>query len=186
MITRFCRKPLTSQVVLIVKNLPANAGDSGSIPGSGRSPGEGHGNPLQYSSWRIPWSEEPHGLQSTGVTKSRSQLRWLSMHIGSPQAVPLLSCLRKWFQRGHFPLSLAALEPCRWGPCLVFPLYCLWGPGDPWKVSGNSILLAHHMHTLLGLLQLLLCWKPKKTIQPFSGARSQYACSLLSFQILIK
>ena len=32
-----------------VKNLPANAGDTGPIPGSGRSPGEGNGNPLQYS-----------------------------------------------------------------------------------------------------------------------------------------
>ena len=41
-----------SQVVLVVKNLPANAGevrDVGSIPGSGRSPGGGCGNPLQYS-----------------------------------------------------------------------------------------------------------------------------------------
>ena len=33
----------------MVKNLPANAGVTGSIPGSGRSPGEGNGNPLQYS-----------------------------------------------------------------------------------------------------------------------------------------
>ena len=41
-----------SQVVLVVKNPPANAGDirdAGSIPGLGRFPGEGHGNPLQYS-----------------------------------------------------------------------------------------------------------------------------------------
>ena len=41
-----------SQVALVVKNLPANAGDirdAGSIPGSGRSPGGGHGNPLQHS-----------------------------------------------------------------------------------------------------------------------------------------
>ena len=41
-----------SQVALMVKNPPANAGDiieSGLIPGSGRSPGGGHGNPLQYS-----------------------------------------------------------------------------------------------------------------------------------------
>ena len=40
------------QMVLVVKNLPVNAGDSrdvSSIPGSGRSPGGGHGNPLQYS-----------------------------------------------------------------------------------------------------------------------------------------
>ena len=49
-----------SQVVLVVKNPPAAAGDTrdlGSIPGSGRSPAEVHGNPLQYS-WRIPWAEE--------------------------------------------------------------------------------------------------------------------------------
>ena len=41
-----------------VKNLPASAGDAYSIPGWGRPPGEGNGNPLQYS-WRIPWTEEP-------------------------------------------------------------------------------------------------------------------------------
>ena len=39
-----------SQVaVIVVKNLPANSGDMGSIPGSGRSPGEENGNPLHYS-----------------------------------------------------------------------------------------------------------------------------------------
>ena len=46
-----------SQVVLVVKNLPANAGDvrdTGLIPESGRSPGGGHGNPLQYSCLENP------------------------------------------------------------------------------------------------------------------------------------
>ena len=46
-----------SQMVLVVKNLPANAGDIrhvGLIPGLGRSPGEGHGNPLQYSCLENP------------------------------------------------------------------------------------------------------------------------------------
>ena len=38
----------------VVRNLPANAGDVGSIPGSGRSPGEGNGNPLQYSCLENP------------------------------------------------------------------------------------------------------------------------------------
>ena len=38
----------------VVKNPPANAGDAGSIPGSGRSPGEGNGNPLQYSCLENP------------------------------------------------------------------------------------------------------------------------------------
>ena len=43
--------------MLLVKNLPANAGDIrdiGSVPGSGRSPGGGHGNPLQYSCLEHP------------------------------------------------------------------------------------------------------------------------------------
>ena len=51
----------------VVKNLPVSAGDLGSIPGSGRSPREGNGNPLQYSCpWELPWTEEPGGLQSMG------------------------------------------------------------------------------------------------------------------------
>ena len=58
----------------MVKNPPANVGDvrdSGSIPGAGRSPGGGHGNPFQYSCLdscvsSIPWTEEPGGLQSIG------------------------------------------------------------------------------------------------------------------------
>ena len=51
-----------------------NAGEEGSIPGSGRSPGEGKGNPLQCFCWRIPWSEEPDGPQSTGSQMSHTRL----------------------------------------------------------------------------------------------------------------
>ena len=47
------------------KEPTCNAGNVGSIPGSGRSPGEGNGNPLH--AWRIPWTEEPGGLQSMGL-----------------------------------------------------------------------------------------------------------------------
>ena len=50
-----------SLVVPVVKNLPANARDVrdlGSTPGSGRSPGGGHGYPLQY----LVWTEEPGGI----------------------------------------------------------------------------------------------------------------------------
>ena len=48
-----------SQVELVVKNLPTNAGDLASIPRLGRSPGGGHGDPLQYSCL-----ENPHGQRS--------------------------------------------------------------------------------------------------------------------------
>ena len=53
-----------------VKASACNVGDLGSIPGSGRSPGEGNDNPLQYSCLRIPWTEEPGGLQSMGRKES--------------------------------------------------------------------------------------------------------------------
>ena len=55
----------------VVKNPPANAGDKGSILGSGKSPGEGNGNSFQYFCWRIPWLEEPGGLQSMGLQRSQ-------------------------------------------------------------------------------------------------------------------
>ena len=53
----------------MVKNPPASAadvGDAGLIPGSRRSPGEGNGNPLQYSCLEDVWTEKPGGLQSMG------------------------------------------------------------------------------------------------------------------------
>ena len=56
------------------KNLPAKAGDVGSIPGSGRFPGDGNSNPLSISAWEIPWTEKPGGLQSIGSEKSQARL----------------------------------------------------------------------------------------------------------------
>ena len=116
-----------SQVVLLVKNPPASAGevrDSGSIPGSGRSPGGRHGHPLQYSwaslvaqmvkalpamwetgvrplgregplekgvttlssilAWRIPWTEEPGGLQSRGSQSWTQLINNIFIHLSSP------------------------------------------------------------------------------------------------------
>ena len=57
----------------VLKNLPANAGDASSIPRSGRSSGEGNGNPLQYSCLEIPWTQESGRLQSM-VLQSQTRL----------------------------------------------------------------------------------------------------------------
>ena len=62
------------QVALVVKNPPANAGDirdTSLIPGSGRFPGEGNGNILQYSYLEKPWTEQPGGLQSIALQRVR-------------------------------------------------------------------------------------------------------------------
>ena len=61
----------------MVKNLPANAGDAGdvgSIPGSGRSPGGGNGTLLQYSCLENPMEREPWWATVRGVAKSQTRL----------------------------------------------------------------------------------------------------------------
>ena len=70
----------------MAKNPPANArdtGDVGSIPGSGRSPGEGNSNPLQYSCLENPrdrraWWATVHGVE-------KNQLLWASVAVGNVQ-----------------------------------------------------------------------------------------------------
>ena len=56
----------------MVKNLPANAGDAGSIPGLGRSPGEENGNPIQYSCLENPMDRGDWRAIVQGVTKSQT------------------------------------------------------------------------------------------------------------------
>ena len=62
--------PWASQVPRVVKNASANAGDNGFIPGSGRSPGEELGNPLQYSRPENPMDRGASGgLRSMGLQR---------------------------------------------------------------------------------------------------------------------
>ena len=56
------------------KNLPANAGDTGSIPGSGRSPEEGNGNSLQFSCLGNPMDQGAGRTAAHGVAKSQTRL----------------------------------------------------------------------------------------------------------------
>ena len=60
----------------MVKNLPANAGDTGSIPGSGRSPEKEMATHSSVLAWRIPWKAKPSGQQSTGSQNSWMQLSY--------------------------------------------------------------------------------------------------------------
>ena len=70
----------------MVKNLPANAGDirdGGSVPGSGRSPGGGHGNPLQYSCLENLTDRGAWWAAVYGVAQSRTRLKRLSSSSSS-------------------------------------------------------------------------------------------------------
>ena len=79
-----------SQLALVVKNPSANAGDvgdAGSIPGSGRSPGEGHGNPFQYSCLENPLARGAQWATDHTVVKSRTRLKRLSTRAHTPHGI---------------------------------------------------------------------------------------------------
>ena len=76
-----------SQVALMVKNLPVSGGDIrdvGLIPVSGRSPGGGHGNPLQYSCLENPMERGAWWAIVHRVTKRWTQLKQLSTYVHRP------------------------------------------------------------------------------------------------------
>ena len=81
---------ITSQVVLVVKNPPASAGDMGLIPGLGRSPKGGNGNPLQYSCLGNSRTEEPGGLQSMGSQRVRHGLAHGHTHEQTTFVYPVI------------------------------------------------------------------------------------------------
>ena len=84
---------------LVVKNPTRSAGDAGSIPGSGRSPGGGNGNPLQYFCWRIPWTEEPGGLQFIGSQRVRHDWSDWSRYGGAHYRSDIITL---WFEMFFF------------------------------------------------------------------------------------
>ena len=68
----------------MVKNPPANEGDLGSIPGSGKSPGEGNGNPLHYSCMGNPMDRGAWQATVHGVTKE-SDMTWQLNNSNKPE-----------------------------------------------------------------------------------------------------
>ena len=112
-----------SQAAVVGKNLPANARgvrNAGSIPGLGRSPGEGNDNPLQYSCLENPMDRGAWRAAVHRVTKSWTRLKRLSTH--TPY---------RWFQDQQIS-SLLGLVPIH----------------DPWqlRMESDSTILVRHEH----------------------------------------
>ena len=109
----------------VVKNLPANA-DVGSIPGSGRSPGVGHGNLLSHSilAWGIPWTEEPRGLQPTGLKRVRHDCSDLAhTHTVQPAPLSVVHCY-SWAPSTDTSEHPNSIVYIRANPCRTF--YRIW------------------------------------------------------------
>ena len=120
-----CTRKMASQVVLVVKNTPANAGDVGnltSIPRSGRYPGVGHGNPLQYSCLENPMNRGVWWAMVHRVAKSQTQLKCLRRD----------ACTER--EKLHFLFwwgSYKGMTHNCWWPCLPFTQ-------SGWKVQRDT------------------------------------------------
>ena len=91
-----------------VKASACNVGDLGSIPGSGRSPGEGNGNPLQYSCLENPMDGGAWWATVHGVAKSRTQLSDFTFTSLSPKCIQHWAWHRQTLQKEHL------LSPAYW------------------------------------------------------------------------
>ena len=104
------------------KESACNAGELGSIPGSGRSPGRGHATHSSILAWRIPWTEEPGGLQSLGSeSDTTEQLLVTHSRSGRSQEPRFLVCRLKPRLRGVGSVNVIcerkAFDP--WGSTLA-------------------------------------------------------------------
>ena len=107
----------------MVKNLPANAGDSGLIPGSGRSPGKGNSNPLQYSCLEKSHGQKslagytPRGCRRGGHNLATKQQQWAErgLEIGEAERRRWKNLGNKYLILSLLPVSklLSQLESCR-------------------------------------------------------------------------
>ena len=134
------------QVALVVKNPPANAGDlrdEDSIPGLGRSPGEGNSNPLQYSCLENPMDRGAWGAPVHRVAKSWTWLKWLFMHAHTTEDWYPLSRSRWCCGEAPWARTLWRRERAEtWRElCLVRVQ-----SNPPWKVTLRTILLPLSFH----------------------------------------
>ena len=136
-----------SQMARVIKNPPANAGDArdtGSVPGSGRSPGGGHGNPFQYSS---------HGQRSlVGYSpwKSWTQLkRLIRMHV--VLSVPSVPSTESWW-------TTSSLSTCSPDHHERINAQCVFTAGMPFWLS-LRISYGHHSYDYTFYLFIYLFFK---------------------------
>ena len=181
-------------MALVVKNPPANAGevrDAGSVPGSERSPGAGHGNPLHYSCLENPVVRWAWRAAAHGVAKSPTQLKRLSMHhtLCSTQFLTFLLLIFLFFHlQSNFAFSphvtlLSQLWP--WALllvrswmfllcCFIFPrimhLFQLPVGGAPAWISPTG---KHHLRVTSTSCR----WCPAKTASPTGES-----CNLVWFE----
>ena len=121
----------------VVKNPPANAGDSGSIPGSRRSPEEGNANPLHYSYWENSMDSEAWWATIHRVAKSQTRLSdWACVHV--VESLPRNDRGDPWLR----------------SPWIRSLLFYFWKWDSAWIKNSNLCFVAQWFSILAQILEL--------------------------------
>ena len=148
-----------SQVVLVVKNPPADAGDlreAGSNTGWGRSSEGGNGNPLQYSCLQNPMDRAALGAMVHKVTKSQTWLKQLSTHMSRHSLIPCVS--EMWLY-----VSSKMCHECT----------STWGQLKGWNMSKNRKL---HRVECRGTCLCMVCGALNCQKTSFLSSSSAFCC----------
>ena len=152
----FCRVPCrkrASQVALVVRNSPANAGDirdEGSTPGLGRSPERGHGNPLQYSCLENPMDRGAWWATVQGVTETTECVHTHTLHSPRHHSQKRLSSRMhthaRTHARTHTPhLRASALLFLMSAFCRAFHMLCPLLPGFRIYIFQRGLWQGHYL-----------------------------------------
>ena len=150
------------RVALEVKKLPTSAGDirdAGSICGSGRSPGKGHDNPLQYSCLENPMKREAWWATDHGITKSQTGLK--------QQHAPT-RCVFTLENRQNVLCSLLKDAESEFS-CIVLNICILYANGLQRKTTSLDFLssLMGTVKNIYTYMHTLVCMMAKEPISQF-------------------
>ena len=121
------------------KESACNVGDPGSIPESGRSPGEGNGNPLQYSCLENPMNREAWWVTVHGVTESWTWLTLSLLPLWFLVVKEVLFVLKGWYRKGKIFITYA-ITIVQW--TFFYPSYGMhWHYIKLYQVSSHSTSL---------------------------------------------
>ena len=152
----------TSQMVLVIKNPLANAGNAGSISGSGDPLEEGMATHSSILFWRIPWTEEPGGLQSMGSRRVRHD--WSD-----------LACTpTRWYQGAIAHLIWAYLEKNR---------LCSLSESNPFHINYGENVLPKDSHLIKILFKKI---SPFETLEFFPGVYSPGTCHVYPWLFFLR
>ena len=186
----------------MIKNPPANRGEADSIPGLGRSPGEGMASHSCVLPWRIPWTEEPGGLSSMGSQRITSWVSWSFQIILSPILIqrnkggnceinssPWQRMKTTYTSRMRFNVissrkCLHLFSPLLWNPVILSTVIPWYPQGLGSRTISHTQICRYSVQSLSGVRLFVTPWTAAHQASP-SITNCQSPPKLMSIELVM-